>query len=406
MHAKRAQRVVGVLMLDLDRFKTVNDSLGHSQGDELLKAVAMRLRECMRDDDTVARFGGDEFVVVMADMAEVDHIVPVAQKILAELVRPVEMGPQVLSVSTSLGIAVYPRDGETADDLLRYADMAMYRAKAQGGNAMAFFTPEMKLALADRLRIEAGLRRALDEGELRLHFQPIVDARSGRVVSAEALVRWADPQCGLVSPLQFIPIAEETGLIVPIGEWVLREACLRARSWQDLGLGDIPVAVNLSARQFRDESLEQGILQALRASDCPAALLHLEITESSIMEQVDQALATMHRLAALGVRLTIDDFGTGYSSLSQLKLFPVSTLKIDRSFVRDIQLDVHDDVLVDAIIALAQKLGLRTVAEGVETMEQADFLDARGCDEYQGFLFSRPVEAADFVAFVRERNRV
>lgn len=403
-HAKRANRVAGVLMLDLDRFKTVNDSLGHSQGDELLKEVAKRLSSCMREDDTVSRFGGDEFVVVLADMADVSDIVPVAQKILNSLVQPVEMGPQVLSVSTSLGIAVYPRDGETADELLRYADMAMYRAKGQGGNAMAFFTQEMKQAMKDRLQIEAGLRRALEQGELLLHYQPIIDAKTGRVTSAEALVRWADPRHGLVSPLQFIPIAEETGLIVPIGDWVLREACAQARSWRDLGLGDIPVAVNLSARQFSAQSLEESVAQALQASHCPPSLLQLEITESSIMEQVEQALETMHRLTALGVKLTIDDFGTGYSSLSQLKLFPVSTLKIDRSFVRDIQIDANEDVLVDAIIALAQKLGLRTVAEGVENEAQVAFLAARGCDNYQGFLFSRPCEPDAFRQYVSERN--
>ena len=371
-HAKRANRVAGVLMLDLDRFKT--------------------------------RFGGDEFVVVLADMADVSDIVPVAQKILNSLVQPVEMGPLVLSVSTSLGIAVYPRDGETADELLRYADMAMYRAKGQGGNAMAFFTQEMKQAMKDRLQIEAGLRRALEQGELLLHYQPIIDAKTGRVTSAEALVRWADPRHGLVSPLQFIPIAEETGLIVPIGDWVLREACAQARSWRDLGLGDIPVAVNLSARQFSAQSLEESVAQALQASHCPPSLLQLEITESSIMEQVEQALETMHRLTALGVKLTIDDFGTGYSSLSQLKLFPVSTLKIDRSFVRDIQIDANEDVLVDAIIALAQKLGLRTVAEGVENEAQVAFLAARGCDNYQGFLFSRPCEPDAFRQYVSERN--
>lgn len=402
--ARRTRRIAGVLMLDLDRFKTVNDSLGHSQGDELLKEVAKRLSQCIREDDTVARLGGDEFVVLLADMGGIDDIMPVAQKILVALAQPVELGLQMLSISTSLGIAIYPRDGVSADELLQYADTAMYRAKDQGGNALAFFTPEMKQTMMRRLQIEAGLRRALEHNELFLHFQPIIDARSGRVTSAEALLRWNDPQRGLISPDNFIPVAEETGLIVPIGEWVLREACIQARAWQDIGLGNIPVAVNLSARQFSAYSLEESIIEALRTSQCPANLLQLEITESSIMDQVDQALETMHRLTALGLNLTIDDFGTGYSSLSQLKLLPVSTLKIDRSFVRDINIDSNDDILVDAIITLAQKLGLRTVAEGVETAEQVAFLAARGCDNYQGFLFSRPCEPEAFLQFVQERN--
>ncbi len=405
-HARSSHRVAGVLLLDLDRFKTVNDSLGHSQGDLLLQEVAGRLAQCVREGDTVARLGGDEFVIVLADMASADDIVPVAKKILLALAEPVDVGPQVLSVSTSIGIAVYPNDGETADALLRYADTAMYRAKDQGGNAMAFFTPAMMQAMIDRLQAEAGLRRALEQGELRLHFQPIIDARSGRVTAAEALVRWDDPQRGLISPLHFIHIAEETGLIIPIGDWVLREACARAQSWRALGLGDIPVAVNLSARQFSVPSLDESVAQALNASDCPASLLHLEITESSIMDQVDQALETMYRLTTLGVELTIDDFGTGYSSLSQLKQLPVSSLKIDRSFVCDIQIDANDDVLVDAIIALAQKLGLRTVAEGVETAAQVAFLQSRGCDAYQGFLFSPPCEPETFVQVVRERNAI
>jgi diguanylate cyclase (GGDEF)-like protein len=404
IHARRSGRVAGVLMLDLDRFKTVNDSLGHSQGDVLLQTVAGRLIECVREGDTVARLGGDEFVVVLSDMANVSDIVPVAQKILAALARPVELGQQLLSVSTSLGIAVYPDDGETADALLQYADTAMYRAKDQGGNAMAFFTAEMMQAMIDRLQIEAGLRRALDLGELRLHYQPIIDAASGRITSAEALVRWQDPQRGLVSPMDFIPIAEETGLIVPIGDWVLREACVQARSWRDLGLGEIPVAVNLSARQFSAPSLDESVAQALQACDCPASLLQLEITESSIMDQVEQALETMHRLTALGVQLTIDDFGTGYSSLSQLKRLPVRKLKIDRAFVHDIQIDTDDDIFVDAILSLAGKLGLRTVAEGVETPQQMTFLASRGCDEYQGFLFSRPCEPEAFARILRERN--
>ncbi len=403
-YARRTGRVAGVLVLDLDRFKTVNDSLGHSQGDVLLQEVAARLSDCVRDGDTVARLGGDEFVVVLADMADVADIVPVAQKILTALAAPVDVGPQALSVSTSLGIAVYPRDGESAEALMKYADTAMYRAKDQGGNAMAFFTPEMMQSMMERLQIEAGLRRALDQGELRLHFQPIICAHSGRVASAEALLRWAEPQRGLVSPLQFIPIAEETGLIVPIGDWVMREACRQAKAWRDAGLGEMPVAVNLSARQFSVPAFDEAVAAALDASACPAALLHLEITESSIMDRMEQALATMHRLNTLGVALIIDDFGTGYSSLSQLKQFPVKTLKIDRSFVSDIGHDSSDDVLVDAIITLARKLGLDTVAEGVETAEQVAFLDARGCSAYQGYLFARPMPADDFAAFVRAHH--
>lgn len=404
IHARRSGRVAGVLMLDLDRFKTVNDSLGHGQGDVLLQTLAGRLIDCVREGDTVARLGGDEFVVVLSDMADVSHIVPVAQKILAALAHPVELGQQLLSLSTSLGIAVYPDDGETADALLQYADTAMYRAKDQGGNAMAFFTADMMQAMINRLQIEAGLRRALDLGELRLHYQPIIDAASGRITSAEALVRWQDPQRGLVPPMDFIPIAEETGLIVPIGDWVLREACAQARSWRDLGLGEIPVAVNLSARQFNAPSLDESVAQALQACDCPASLLQLEITESSIMDQVGQALETMHRLTALGVQLTIDDFGTGYSSLSQLKRLPVRKLKVDRTFVHDIKIDADDDIFVDAILSLAGKLGLRTVAEGIETPQQVTFLASRGCDEYQGFLFSRPCEPEAFARMVRERN--
>jgi len=402
--ARHANRVAGVMMLDLDRFKTVNDSLGHRQGDRLLQEVAQRLVQCVREDDTVARLGGDEFVVVLADMGDVADIELVAKKILSVLARPVEVGLQVLSVSTSLGIAVYPRDGETADALLQYADTAMYRAKDQGGNALAFFSQDMIQAMKARLEIEAGLRRALEHGELRLHFQPIVDARSGLVTSAEALVRWQHPQRGMVPPMDFIPIAEETGLIVAIGKWVLHEACIQARAWQLQGLGDIPVAVNLSALQFSAPLLDESVAEALRATQCPASLLHLEITESSVMTQVDQALETMHRLTALGVKLSIDDFGTGYSSLSQLKQFPVSTLKIDRSFVRDIQIDANDDILVDAIITLARKLGLSTVAEGVETHEQIAFLQSKGCDHYQGYLFSRPCDPESFVNFVRTHN--
>ncbi len=403
-HARKFQRIAGVLILDLDRFKTVNDSLGHSQGDELLKEVATRLTQSVREGDTVARLGGDEFVVVLTDMGDVSDITPVAQKILAALARPVELGPQMLAITTSLGIAVYPRDGETPDALLQYADTAMYRAKDQGGNALAFFTPEMRQLMVDRLEMEAGLRCALDEGELRLVYQPILDARSGRVISAEALVRWVHPDKGLVSPAEFIPLAEETGLITRIGAWVLQEACRQARRWHDAGLGHMPVAVNLSPRQFSDPHLERTITQALEACQCPPALLHLEITESTLMNQIDQAAETMRRLNAMGIELAIDDFGTGYSSLSRLKRLPVSTLKIDKSFVQDLCKDASDEVLVDAIITLAHKLGLRTVAEGVETREQMAFLAQRGCDCYQGYLYSRPCWPDEFVQYVRQQG--
>lgn len=402
--AQRQGRLVGVMVLDLDRFKAVNDSLGHGRGDALLVEVAGRLRQCVRPVDLVGRLGGDEFVVVLPDLQDPDDVLPVANQILQALTLPIEIGQATWQVSTSLGIAIYPRDGESGEVLLRNADVAMYGAKELGGNRMARFSEQMDQALTARLQTEAGLRHALQHGALRLHFQPIIDAGTGRVIAAEALVRWQDPQRGLVSPQEFIPIAEDTGLIVPLGAWVLRQACQQARRWQDEGWGGIPVAVNLSARQLNGTSIEDEVLQVLESADCPARLLQLEITESCIMDQVDQALQTMHRLAALGVELAIDDFGTGYSSLSQLKRFPVHKLKIDRSFVSDIGKDSSDEVLVQAIIALAQKLGLRTVAEGVETPAQMAFLQACGCDEYQGYLMARPCTAADFTAVLQQRN--
>lgn len=404
IYAHRAERVTGVLLLDLDRFKTVNDSLGHSQGDLLLQAIADRLTACVREGDTIARLGGDEFVLVLADMARVSDMLPIAQEVLRTLAQPVTLQGQVLTVCASLGISAYPRDGDTADMLIRHADTAMYRAKEQGGNTMAFFTPEMDQAMVERLQIEAGLRRALEHGGLCVHYQPIVDLASGNITSAEALLRWNDPERGLIPPGQFISIAEETGLIISIGNWVLQEACLQAKAWQVDGLGSIPVAVNLSARQFNSPSLDAVIAAALAAADCPAALLQLEITESMVMANADEALQTMQRMKALGVQLSIDDFGTGYSSLSYLKRFPVSKLKIDRSFVNDISVDSSDRAIVDAILTLAHKLGLRAVAEGVETDAQLQFLSALGCDECQGYLFSRPCPPEAFALLLNSSS--
>lgn len=395
IHAHRAHRVVGVLVLDLDRFKTVNDSLGHNQGDVLLQTVAQRLRACVRDDDTVARLGGDEFVLVLADVAQASDLLPVAQQILNALAEPMQLDGNTMTVYASVGISTYPLDGHAAEVLIRQADTAMYRVKAQGGNAVAFFTPEMNEGMVERLRIEAGLRRALEQHELRVHFQPIVNLATGQIRAVEALVRWQDPEAGLVMPNQFIGIAEETGQILQIGNWVLQQACLQAKAWQDQGLGDIVVAVNLSARQFNAPVLDATIQAALSAANCPPALLQLEITESMVIDNAEQALQTMHRLNAMGVQLSIDDFGTGYSSLGYLKRFPVSKLKIDRSFVSDIHVDDNDKAIVDAILTLAHKMGMRTVAEGVETVQQLQYLQAQGCDECQGYLFAKPCPAED-----------
>lgn len=403
-YARHNHRHVAVLMLDLDRFKNINDSLGHGKGDDLLREVGKRLLHCIREDDTVARLGGDEFVVVLADVAHTDDISPIAQKILSSLSQPIELDGQSMITSTSIGIALFPHDGDCSDTLLRFADTAMYRAKEEGGNAFTFFTATMMQNMLERMQLERELRQAIEHDELQLHFQPIIDAQTRRTTSAEALLRWQHPERGMISPAHFIPLAEETGLIIPIGTWVLQQACLQAKQWQDEGFDNLAVAVNLSARQFTQPDLDETVAQALRASNCPPALLMLEITESSIMDHVEQALATMHRLTALGVQLMIDDFGTGYSSLSQLKRFPVSTLKIDASFVRDVCVDANDEAIVDAIITLAQKLGLRTVAEGVETAAQLEFLAQRGCDRYQGYYFAKPCDAAAFSRFIRHHD--
>jgi diguanylate cyclase (GGDEF)-like protein len=403
IHDQRAGIRAGVLLLDLDRFKTVNDSLGHTPGDELLREVAKRLVTCVRAGDTVSRLGGDEFVIVLAQLGSGEDAALVARKVLDTLRRPLMLAGHEISMTASVGISLFPQDGTTADDLLRHADVAMYRAKEQGGGSFAFFTQEMNQRAVERLEIESGLRRALAGGELELHYQPIVAVNGNRVLGAEALVRWRHPAEGLIPPDRFIPVAEESGLIIPLGEWVLDAACTRASAWREGGFRGMSVAVNLSAKQFRDPELAVRVAETLRRTGCEPSQLVLEITESTIMENPEKALAAMHQLRGLGIRLAIDDFGTGYSSLSALKGFPIQELKIDRSFVRDAPGDADDRAIVAAIVAMAKQLGLRLVAEGVETPEQLALLESLGCDRYQGYLYGKPLPGAGFDALLAAR---
>lgn len=384
---------VGVLFLDLDRFKVVNDSLGHAVGDRLLQHVAQRLRSCLRAGDTVSRLGGDEFVVILNEIGEPEQAGRVAEKILAQIAQPLMLEERELHISLSLGIALFPDDGSDADTLLRHADLAMYLAKEAGRSDYRFFTADLNARALERLSFEGGLRAALEHGEFVLHYQPQVAIADGELIGFEALVRWQHPQLGLVPPNRFIPIAEDSGLIVALGEWVIEAACRQNRDWQRQGLPHVPIAVNLSAVQFRHRALLATVAGALAESGLAADCLELELTESILMQADRVTLDTVSYLKELGVQLSIDDFGTGYSSLGYLKRFPVDKLKIDQSFVRG--LDAADDVIVTTIIGLAHNLGLGVIAEGVETAEQARLLLELGCGEAQGYHFGRPLPATE-----------
>ena len=394
-------RNFAVLFIDLDRFKVINDSLGHEAGDKLLQEMARRLSQTVRSSDFVARLGGDEFVVLVQAVSDAKQIEAVARKILSALIKPVFIREQECRVTASIGICMYPADAQDEQSLMKNADIAMYRAKDEGKNTYQFYSEEMNLNSFERMALETSLRRGLERNEFFLHYQAKLDLNRGRITGVEALVRWQHPDLGMIPPAQFIPLAEETGLIVPIGNWVLNTACMQNVAWQREGLPPMRMAVNLSARQFADDSLVIDIAEALKKSGMPADLLELELTESMVMQHAERAGKVLGAIKQLGVRVAIDDFGVGYSSLANLKRFPIDTLKVDRSFIRDLPLDVEDKAITQAIIAMGKSLNLTVVAEGVETLEQETFLREHGCDETQGFYFSRPIASDEFAALLR-----
>ncbi|MCX8085279.1 MAG: EAL domain-containing protein [Rhodocyclaceae bacterium] len=396
--ATRSADRVAVMFLDLDRFKSINDTLGHEVGDELLKEIAQRLKGAVRAADTVARLGGDEFVVLLQDITDPEDAARVAEKIIAAFAPPVKIGPHELRSSTSIGIALFPEDGEDAYTLMRHADTAMYQAKRSGRNQFHFFSARLSESARRAFHIEHRLAAALEKGWLSLVYQPLIDYEARAVCGMEALLRWHDPEEGEIPPAEFIPIAEDSDLIQPLGEWVLRTALQQNRRWQEAGRPLVPVSVNLSPRQFRHRHLVDSIRAILAETGQPARLLELEITESTLAHDVETARARLEELAGLGVRLAIDDFGTGYSNLLALKRFPVDKLKIDRSFVRDLCEDPEDAAIVAAIVGLARGLGLDMLAEGVETAAQRDALIALGCRRFHGYLFARPQPAAQEAA--------
>ena len=401
-HADRDKHSFALLMCDLDRFKLINDSLGHRAGDELLQEVARRLTGVMRAVDTVARVGGDEFVLVANAIADPDEAIQLATRAVKALQAPVRIAGIDIHASPSIGIAIYPADGTSIEALLAHADGAMYTAKQRGRGNVQCYTPGMQVGTEDRVQLESDLHSAVTLDQFELYYQPKVDTRTGAVRSAEALIRWVHPKRGIVSPAEFIPLAEECGLIGVIGEWVIREACRQARVWQDDGVPSLRVSVNLSASQFRESGLVDSIRRALDDADLEARYLEVELTESAVMSDPEQSIAILEHLSAMGVLVSVDDFGTGYSSMSYLRRFPIDKLKIDRVFINEIASRPEDASIVRAIVSLAHSLRLKVVAEGVETPAQLDFLKAAGCDEYQGYHFSRPLPAADFERLIRD----
>lgn len=392
---RRNHEKAAVLFIDLDHFKVINDSFGHDVGDLLLKEIAVRLVSCIRFEDTVARQGGDEFILVLQSISNIEDIVIAVQKILDTLMQPYFIKESELHIGASIGIAVFPDDGSNAEILLKNSDIAMYHAKEVGRNNYQFFTQEMNQLVAERYMLGIDLRYALKRNELQLYFQPVVDMPDGKMRSIEVLLRWQHPKLGLIMPLKFISLAEEIGIIIPIGEWVLKTTCLQINAWEEQGYEIPRVAINLSARQFRHRTLVSDISRILEETGVLASGLTLEITESMLIQNVDEASNILNQLNTIGFDIAMDDFGTGYSSLSYLKRFPINVLKIDRSFVRDIATDPNDAAIITAIIAMAHSLKMGVIAEGVETEEQLTFLTQNGCNRYQGYYFSKPLPVSE-----------
>jgi diguanylate cyclase (GGDEF)-like protein/PAS domain S-box-containing protein len=415
--ARRRNNLVAALLLDLDRFKRINDTLGHSVGDQLLREIAQRLVQSVRKEDlvarhgadegatSIARLGGDEFAIMLTDLESVQAAAKVARRTLDALCAPISLDAQEVFATASIGITVFPFDGDDVDTLLKNADTAMYHAKSEGRNNYQYYTKSMNASAFENLALENSLRRALERGEFELYYQPQINISSGEIIGVEALSRWQHPELGMVSPVQFIPLALETGLIVPMDEWGLRTACHQAKAWQDAGLPPLRVSVNLSSHQFRQKKLVELVARILGDTRLDPQYLDIELTEGTIMQNAEETIRTLHELKEMGVKLSVDDFGTGYSSLSYLKRFPLDTLKIDRSFIKDISADPDDEALTRAILAMSNSLKLRVIAEGVETEEQLEFLRINGCDEFQGYLFSRPVRATEIAEMLASHRR-
>jgi diguanylate cyclase (GGDEF)-like protein/PAS domain S-box-containing protein len=400
--ARRYKRQFAVLFIDLDRFKIINDTMGHDAGDQLLQEIAARLKQTLRAVDVVARLGGDEFIVLIDEVSDSSHVSTVAHKIITSIIKPLTIMKQECRITASIGISIYPKDAEDEQSLMKNADMAMYLAKEEGKNNYQFYSEDIQSKSLERLSIEKNLRFALERNELSLHYQAQVDFKTNVIKGVEALLRWQNPYLGSVTPTQFIPVAEESGLIIPIGKWVMRTACAQNVAWQKQGLPPVCMAVNLSLRQLTDDNLIDDIRTALNDSGMTPNLLELEITESMVMHNPVRIIAVLTKIKTLGVRLAIDDFGTGYSSLAQIKHFPIDTLKVDRSFIRNVPQDVEDKAITEAIIAMGRTLSLTVIAEGVETIEQMNFLKDRSCDEMQGFYFSKPIIPEQFADLLRE----